>query len=91
MDAARPTGSVVTVILPPKKQVAEITKLLNDEMGKASCIKDRTNRNSVLEAQNSARERLKLYNRVPPNGLVLFCGLVMENDNKGERKITIDF
>jgi peptide chain release factor subunit 1 len=91
LDNARPTGSVVTIIMPPKKQISEVSKMLVEELGKSSCIKDRTTRNSVNEAQNSAIQRLKLYNRVPPNGLCLFTGLVMEDDNKGEKKIVIDF
>lgn len=91
VDAARPTGSVVTIIMPPKKQISEVSKLLTEEIGRSSCIKDRSNRNSVNEAQMSAIQRLKLYNKVPPNGLCLYTGLVMEDDNKGEKKIIIDF
>lgn len=48
IDLARPSGSVVTIIIPPKKQISDMTKLLAEELGKASCIKDRTNRNSVI-------------------------------------------
>jgi peptide chain release factor subunit 1 len=55
LETAKISGSVVTIIIPPKKQISEITNMLNEETGKASNIKDRTNRNSVIEAQNSAR------------------------------------
>ncbi|XP_051912697.1 LOW QUALITY PROTEIN: eukaryotic peptide chain release factor subunit 1-like [Hippocampus zosterae] len=91
VDAAKPTGSVVSIIMPPRKQISDVSKLLTEELGKSSCIKDRTTRNSVAEAQTSAIQRLKLYNKVPPNGLCLYTGLVMEDDNKGEKKIVIDF
>jgi peptide chain release factor subunit 1 len=57
--------------------------MLNEETGKAANIKDRTNRNSVIEAQNSARERLKLYRQTPKNGLIVFCGLAMEENGTG--------
>lgn len=88
---AKISGSVVTIVIPPKKQTSEITNMLLAESGKASNIKDRTNRNAVVEAQTSARERLKLYQRTPTNGLILFCGKVMEENGTGEKKIMIDF
>ena len=28
VDTAKPTGSVVTIIMPPKKQISDFTKLL---------------------------------------------------------------
>jgi len=48
------------------------------------------NRLSVLSAIKSTQERLKLYHRVPPNGLVVYCGTIITEDNK-EKKVTIDF
>ena len=47
---------MISLILPPKKQVSDITKLLTDELGKASNIKDRVNRQSVQTAMTSAKE-----------------------------------
>ena len=40
------------------------------------------NRLSVLSAITSTQQRLKLYNRVPTNGLVLYCGTVLTEDGK---------
>jgi peptide chain release factor subunit 1 len=85
------SGSVITIVIPPKKQVSEVTNMLLAESGKASNIKDRTNRNSVVDAQTSARERLKLYTRTPNNGLILLCGYIMEENGTTEKKIMIDF
>jgi len=45
---------------------------------------------SVLSAIKSTQERLKLYHRVPPFGLVVYCGTILTEDNK-EKKVTIDF
>ena len=45
---------------------------------------------SVLGAITSAQQRLKLYNKVPPNGLVVYTGTVMTEDGK-EKKVNIDF
>ena len=33
---------------------------------------------------------LKLYKSVPPNGLVLFCGVIEMGDGKTEKKVMID-
>lgn len=45
-------------------QVARVAKMLGDELGTASNIKSRVNRQSVLGAITSAQQRLKLYNKV---------------------------
>merc|ERR1719238_2578446 len=65
-------------------------KMLADEYGTASNIKSRVNRQSVLDAITSTQQRLKLFSRVPTNGLVLYCGTVLTDDNK-EKQVTIDF
>merc|ERR1719450_1384957 len=64
--------------------------MLTEEYGTASCIKSRVNRLSVLSAITSTQQRLKLYNRTPANGLIVFCGEVLTEDGK-EKKLTIDF
>jgi peptide chain release factor subunit 1 len=48
------------------------------------------NRQSVLEAITSAQQRLKLYSKVPTNGLVIYCGTIVTDDNK-EKLVNIDF
>lgn len=62
--------------------------MLGDEFGTASNIKNRVNRQSVLGAITSAQQRLKLYNKVPPNGLVLYTGTIVTDDGK-EKKVTL--
>lgn len=44
----------------------------------------------MLAAITSAQQRLKLYNRCPDNGLVLYTGTIATDDGK-ERKVNIDF
>mmetsp|Transcript_47039 Transcript_47039/g.110839 ORF Transcript_47039/g.110839 Transcript_47039/m.110839 type:complete len:454 (+) Transcript_47039:171-1532(+) len=91
LDAARGNGtSMISLIVPPKDQIARVNKMLGDEYGTASNIKSRVNRLSVLSAITSTQQRLKLYNKVPTNGLVLYCGTVLTEDGK-ERQVTIDF
>merc|ERR1712025_1450892 len=64
--------------------------MLADEYGTASNIKSRVNRLSVLGAITSVQHRLKLYTRVPPNGLVIYCGTIVTDEGK-EKKVNIDF
>ena len=91
LDAMKGNGtSMITLIIPPKDQIARANKLLTDEMGTATNIKSRTNRQSVLSAITSTQQRLKMYTRTPENGLVIFCGTCLTEDGK-ERKVTIDY
>ncbi|KAJ1726911.1 translation termination factor eRF1, partial [Coemansia biformis] len=91
LAAARGNGtSMISLILPPKSQLAQATTLLANEYGTASNIKSRVNRLSVLAAITSTQQRLKLYTRMPANGLVLFCGTVLTDEGK-EKKVNIDF
>ena len=55
--------------------------MLAQEYGTASNIKSRVSGLSVLA---------KLYNRVPPNGLVLFVGTILTDEGK-EKKVSFDF
>ncbi|KAL9659789.1 hypothetical protein QQ045_024598 [Rhodiola kirilowii] len=91
LEAARGNGtSMISLIMPPRDLVSRVAKMLGDEYGTASNIKSRVNRQSVLGAITSAQQRLKLYNKVPPNGLVLYTGTIVTDDGK-EKKVTIDF
>merc|ERR1719409_1365181 len=78
LEAARGNGtSMISLILPPKSQISMAAKMLADEFGTASNIK-------------STQQRLKLFTRVPTNGLVIYCGTILTEDNK-EKKVNIDF
>lgn len=91
LEAARGNGtSMISLIIPPKDQIARVAKMLADELGTASNIKSRVNRLSVLGAITSVQQRLKLYNKVPPNGLVIYCGTIVTDEGK-EKKVNIDF
>merc|ERR1711990_1066011 len=91
LQEARGNGtSMISLILPPKDDVARANKMLGDEMGTASNIKSRVNRLSVLSAITSTQQRLKLFTKVPPNGLVIYCGTILTDENK-EKKVNFDF
>lgn len=81
---------MISLIIKPGDQINRVAKMLADEYGTASNIKSRVNRLSVLSAITSTQQKLKLYNRVPTNGLVVYCGTIMTDDGK-EKKVSIDF
>ena len=84
--AVRRNGtSMISLILPPKSQISAAAKMLGDEYGTASNIKSRVNRQSVLGAITSTQQRLKLFTKVPPNGLVIYCGTILTEDNKEKK------
>jgi len=88
--AHRNGTSMISLIIPPRDQISRVSKMLSDEYGTAANIKSRVNRLSVLGAITSTQQRLKLYNRVPTNGLVIYCGTIVTDEGK-ERRVNIDF
>jgi peptide chain release factor subunit 1 len=88
---ARGAGtSMISLVCSPGTQVSQMNRLLTEEYGTATNIKSRVNRLSVLDAITSAQQRLKLYSKIPVNGLVLYCGTILTNEGK-EKRVTIDF
>lgn len=91
LSEARGDGtSMISLIIPPKDEISRITKLLTEEQGTATNIKSRVNRLSVLGAITSTQQKLKTYNRTPPNGLIIYCGTVINDEGKS-RKVCYDF
>lgn len=82
--------SMISLLLSPRDAIAKVQGMLAEEFGTAVNIKSRTNRQAVLTAITSAKERLKLYTKTPPNGLVIYVGTVIGEDNS-EKKYCIDF
>lgn len=59
--------------------------MLADEYGTASNIKSRVNRLSVLGAITSTQQKLKLFTRVPDNGLIIYCGTIVTDEGKEKK------
>ncbi|AHC54787.1 eukaryotic peptide chain release factor [Tunisvirus fontaine2] len=90
LDSAKGSGtSLVTLALPPGEQISRAMTMLTNEHSTASNIKSRVNRLSVLGAIVSCQQKLKLLQKVPENGLVIFSGTVMLPEGK-EKKVAFD-
>jgi len=59
--------------------------MLNNEYGTASNIKSNTTRKNVQDAITKVTQRVKLFKRVPENGLVIFCGAIPQNGPGSEK------
>ncbi len=67
---------LISLYIPAGRQISEVAENLREEHGKASNIKSRTTRKNVQEAITKTMQRLKLYDKAPENGLVIFCGAI---------------
>jgi peptide chain release factor subunit 1 len=76
---------LVSVYVPPGKQISDVLTTLRDEYGTASNIKSTTTRKNVMDAIVKVQQRLKLFKEPPENGLVIFCGAIPQNGAGSER------
>ncbi|MBS7644077.1 MAG: peptide chain release factor aRF-1 [Halobacteria archaeon] len=67
---------LISLYVPPGKQISDVTTYLRQEYSTASNIKSRTTRKNVLDAIEKVTNRIKLFKEPPPNGLVVFCGAI---------------
>ncbi len=79
---------LVSLYVPPGKQISEVTNTLRQEYGTAANIKSDTTRSNVQDAITKTTQRLKLFRRVPDNGLVIFSGSIPQNGPGSERNET---
>lgn len=76
---------LISLYVPPGKQISEVMNMLRDEYGTASNIKSTTTRKNVQDAIVKTQQRLKLFKETPENGLVIFCGAVPQNGAGSEK------
>lgn len=76
---------LVSLYVPPGRQISEVITMLKQEWGTASNIKSNTTRKNVQDAIVRVMQRLKLFKTVPKNGLAIFCGAIPQNGPGSER------
>jgi peptide chain release factor subunit 1 len=68
---------LVTIYVPPDKQIADVVAHVTQEHSEASNIKSKQTRTNVQDALTSIKDRLRYYDTYPPeNGVVLFSGAI---------------
>ena len=79
---------LITLYVPPGKQISDAINMLRNEYGTASNIKSTTTRKNVLEAIVKVQQRLKLFKDPGENGIVIFCGAIpQEGGGPGSERI----
>ena len=73
---------LISLYIPPDKQISDVTNQLKDEHGQASNIKSKLTRTNVQGAIESLLSRLRYLDKVPENGIVYFTGAVDIGANK---------
>lgn len=76
---------LVSLYVPPGRQIGEVMNMLRQEYGTASNIKSDTTRRNVQDAITKVQQRLKLFREVPKNGLVIFAGAIPQDGPGSER------
>jgi len=76
---------LITLYVPPNRQIHEAMTNLREEYGTASNIKSRTTRKNVQDAIERVMQKLKLFREPPPNGIAIFCGAIPQNGPGSER------
>ncbi len=68
---------LITVYVPPGKQISDALNLLRNEYGTASNIKSNVTRKNVLDAIIKAQQKLKLFKDPGEKGIVVFTGALL--------------
>ena len=78
---------LVSLFVPPGRQISEVTGMLRNEYGTAANIKSDTTRKNVQDAITKTKQRLKLFKKIPETGLVIFSGAIPQNGGPGSERM----
>lgn len=81
-DVAGSGTELISVYIPPKYSIAEVSNKLKAEYGQASNIKSKSTRKNVLDALEKIINYLKMFREPPENGIAIFCGNVSKEQGK---------
>ncbi len=79
---------LVTVVIPPDRQISDARQMLQNEHGQAANIKSKSTKKNVQGAIESAIAALSKYRDAGENGVALFTGSIIVGNNK-TRHITV--
>ena len=80
---------LISIYVPPDKQIHDVTAQLRDEFGQCANIKSKQTRTNVQSAISSILSRLKYYNKPPEKGMAIFCGSIKLGGDKTNLDCTI--
>ncbi len=82
---------LVSVYIPPDKQLSDVGKHMRDELGQSANIKSKSTRKNVQSAIEVILQRIRLFKKPPANGLVLFVGMIPKGGPGTEKMETYVF
>ncbi|MBO8181889.1 MAG: peptide chain release factor 1 [Archaeoglobus sp.] len=65
---------LITLYIPPDKNIADVANQLRSELSQASNIKSKQTRTSVIAGLEAILQRLKYYKKPPKHGMVILSG-----------------
>jgi peptide chain release factor subunit 1 len=77
---------LITLYIPPDKNIADISNQLRSELSQASNIKSKQTRKAVMDGLEAILQRLKYFKKPPEHGMVIISGNV--EFNGAEKRIT---
>ena len=82
---------LVTVYIPPEKQVSDVVKHMREELSQSANIKSKQTKKNVQSAIEVIMQRMKLFPKPPEKGLVLFVGMIPRGGPGTEKMETYMF
>lgn len=82
---------LVSVYIPPDKQLSDVGKHMRDELGQSANIKSKSTRKNVQSAIEVILQRIRLFKKPPEHGLVMFVGMIPRGGPGTEKMETYVF
>lgn len=82
---------LVSVYIPPDKQLSDVAKQMRDELGQSSNIKSKSTKKNVQSAIEVILQRIRLFKKPPEHGLVMFVGMIPRGGPGTEKMETYVF
>ena len=82
---------LVSVYIPPDKQVSDVAKHMREEMSQSANIKSKSTKKNVQSAIEVIIQRLRLFPKPPERGLVMFVGMIPRGGPGTEKMETYVF
>ncbi|NYB51204.1 MAG: peptide chain release factor 1 [Methanobacteriaceae archaeon] len=82
---------LVSVYIPPNKQISDVVKHMREELSQSANIKSKQTKKNVQSAIEVIMQRMKLFPKPPERGLVLFVGMIPKGGPGTEKMETYVF
>lgn len=80
---------LITLYIPPDKNINDVMNQLRDEYGQAANIKSKSTRKNVQSALDVLMGKLKHFKNPPEKGMIMMAGMVSEDGDKSEMRSMI--